>query len=104
MHRGLKALHAVRWRPRSGLAMASEALSTRPWWPAVKHGLTFLFFGAVVVLLTRYARTVDWPAVLQSIRAYPATTLLAAASLAAASHGVYCSYDLIGRHQTGHRL
>lgn len=84
--------------------MAAEALSARPWWPAAKRSLTLLFFGAVLVLLTRQARSVDWPAVLQSIRAYPATTLLKAAALAAASHALYCSYDLIGRHQTGHRL
>jgi uncharacterized membrane protein YbhN (UPF0104 family) len=84
--------------------MAAEALSARPWWPAAKRSLTLLFFGAVIVLLARQARTVDWPAVLQSIRAYPVTTLLSAAALAAASHAVYCTYDLIGRHQTGHRL
>ena len=34
----------------------------------------------------------------------PTGTLLLAAGFAAASHVLYCGYDLIGRHETGHRL
>ena len=34
----------------------------------------------------------------------PAGTLLLAAGFAAASHALYSSYDLFGRHETGHRL
>ena len=38
------------------------------------------------------------------LRAYSIGTLSLAAGFAAASHALYCGYDLIGRHETGHRL
>ncbi len=81
-----------------------RGLAARPWWPAAKRTLTIAFFALVLGLVANQARTVDWPSVWTSIRAYPASTLLSAAALAAASFAVYCTYDLIGRHQTGHPL
>ena len=77
-------------------------LRRRAWWPAAKRTATIAFFVLVLGLIANQARTVDWAAVLNAIRAYRAPTLLAAAGLAAASFAVYCCYDLIGRHQTGH--
>ncbi len=73
-------------------------------WPHLKPWLTGLFFLLVAWLIWRFASTVRWGEVLQAIRAYPATTLMAAATLAACSHALYSTYDLIGRHTTGHRL
>src|SRR5205085_269973 len=71
---------------------------------AWRRVLALLFFAAVAVLLARQARRIDWVDVLRVLAAYPHSTLLAAAALAAASHAVYSSYDLLGRAWTGHRL
>ena len=100
--------------------MAAEALATlrparrrrgrgarlrdRPWYPGAKRALTILFFVAVVGLVANHARHVDWGAVWSALDAYSAGTLLAAVGFAAASHALYCGYDLIGRHETGHGL
>ena len=59
---------------------------------------------AVLALLVRYARNVDWDDVLDSVRNTPAPALLAAIGLAAASHLLYSCFDLIGRRYTGHDL
>ncbi|CAM5794602.1 lysylphosphatidylglycerol synthase domain-containing protein [Rhizobacter fulvus] len=66
--------------------------------------LTITFFVLVLGLVAHQARSVDWTAVRTALLAYPLSTLLAAAALALASFTVYCSYDLIGRHQTKHDL
>jgi uncharacterized membrane protein YbhN (UPF0104 family) len=50
------------------------------------------------------AARLDWGQVLESVRRYEARTLLLAAALAACSHLLYSTYDLIGRRITGHRL
>ncbi|HET7865844.1 MAG TPA: lysylphosphatidylglycerol synthase domain-containing protein [Burkholderiaceae bacterium] len=89
--------------------MASELahplpLTQRPWWPAARRGVTFLFFGAVLYLIVRQAHTVDWPEVLQSVRAYPLQVLLTAAGLALASYALYGGFELISRAHTGHTL
>ena len=93
---------------RDAAADSSEGgappLTSRRWWPAVKRTATVLFFVVVVALVAQQARTVDWPQVGTALRAYPAATLAWAALLVVASHAVYCTYDLIGRQQTGHRL
>lgn len=81
-----------------------KSLTKRAWWGPAKRVLTFAFFALVLGLVAHQARTVDWGAVRTSLLAYPASTLLTAAALAAASFIVYCSYDLIGRHQTRHGL
>lgn len=85
-------------------ARAPRVLSRRPWWPLAKRLLTLAFFVALIGLVANQARTVDWGAVLESLRGMPATTLVWAAALAAASFAIYATYDLIGRHQTGHTL
>lgn len=58
----------------------------------------------VLALVVRQARTVDWPAVWQALQRMPPERLAAAAGLALLSHGLYASFDLIGRRLTGHRL
>jgi uncharacterized membrane protein YbhN (UPF0104 family) len=73
-------------------------------WPRVRRVLALLFVLLVLALLANHARTVDWHAVMTSVRATPARTLFNAAALALASYATYCSFDLIGRMQTGHQL
>ena len=75
-----------------------------PWWPWIKRALGTAFLVAVAVLLVRYARTVDWQRVRESIQELPPITLLQAFVFAAAGHLVYSLLDLLGRHYTGHRL
>jgi glycosyltransferase 2 family protein len=79
-------------------------LTGKSWWPALKRGLTVVFFALVVWLLVTQAREIDWAEVAASLRKYSVTGLVAAAALSAASFVVYSCYDLLGRSYTGHRL
>jgi uncharacterized membrane protein YbhN (UPF0104 family) len=88
----------------TGTPPAARGLTSRGWWVSVKRVATIAFFALVLGLIANQARTVDWGAVRTSLLAYPVSTLLTAAALALASFAVYCSYDLIGRHQTRHGL
>ncbi len=63
-----------------------------------------LFLLLVGALLARYARNVDWHAVLAAIAAYDARTLGLVLALVVASYAVYASYDLAGRRYAGHHL
>ena len=83
---------------------AGTRLRSQSWYPAAKRALTLLFFVAVLGLVANHARNIDWDSVWDAVRAYSVGTLLLAAGFAAASHALYCGYDLIGRHETGHRL
>jgi uncharacterized membrane protein YbhN (UPF0104 family) len=86
------------------MTSASLPFSQRPWWPWLKRGAVLVFFVGVAALLLRQARTIDWSEVLHAIGELPLTTLLAAGVLAACSHALYSTYDLLGRHLTGHQL
>ncbi|MBC7437067.1 MAG: UPF0104 family protein [Bdellovibrionales bacterium] len=74
------------------------------WWPWVRRALTLAFFVVVATMLFRYAGTVNWREVWAAIRAYPWPVLMAAAVLAGATHLLYSTYDLLGRHYTQHGL
>ena len=76
----------------------------RPWWPWLTRGAAAAFFALVAALIGRQARTVDWPAVLEALRALPATALAAAGGLALLSHLTYGTFDWVGRHCSGHSL
>ena len=76
----------------------------RPWWPWVRRAVVVLFLCGVAVLVVRQARTIDWREVLDAIQELPLATVLAAAALAACSHALYSTYDLLGRRLTRHRL
>ncbi len=76
----------------------------RPWWPWFKRVCTAAFFAAVLLLVVRHARTVDWDEVWLAITATPASVLLLAGVLAACSHAIISSFDLLGRRYTGHGL
>ena len=90
--------------PTLPAAPRRRALHTRGWWPWFKRGAAWAFFLLVAWLLVSYARTVDWGEVLQALRSIRLTSLLGAIALAASSFALYSTYDLLGRHMTGHRL
>lgn len=79
-------------------------LLAHPWWPWIRR----ICFGGciafVLVLLVRYARHVDWPKVVESMRELPPGVLATAVGFAVISHLVYSLLDLVGRHYTGHHL
>lgn len=92
-------------KPRPRRAAAHHAAhGHHPWWPFIKRILSLLFFAAVTLLLVRYARTIDWREVLDSVRNTPGPALLIAALLAVTSHSLYSCFDLFGRRYTGHEL
>ncbi|RYF31838.1 MAG: UPF0104 family protein [Comamonadaceae bacterium] len=84
--------------------MAAAAFTQRAWWPWAKRIVVVGFLLFVVTLLTIQARTIEWGEVFATMRAYPLTVLLAGAALAALSHLIYSTFDLVGRHYTGHSL
>jgi uncharacterized membrane protein YbhN (UPF0104 family) len=73
-------------------------------WPWIKRALGVAFLAVVAFLLVRYARTVDWAEVRNSVQELPRDVLLKALGLAVISHVVYSLMDLVGRHYTGHRI
>ena len=79
-------------------------LQKRPWWPWAKRIAIVGFAIFVITLLVINARAIEWGEVFTAVRAYPLRTLLIAVALGAASHVVYSTFDLIGRHYTGHKL
>jgi uncharacterized membrane protein YbhN (UPF0104 family) len=76
----------------------------KAWWPWLRRALTLAFFMLLAWLLLSQARAVEWQAVFASIANYPLRSLLAAVALALASLTLYSSFDLLGRHYTGHQL
>jgi glycosyltransferase 2 family protein len=76
----------------------------KAWWPWAKRILSFAFMALVIGLLVKYARTVDWGEVKQSVLELPRLVLLEAAVLCAASHLLMSCFDLIGRRYTQHGL
>jgi uncharacterized membrane protein YbhN (UPF0104 family) len=91
-------------RRRRGTPGAAARLRAKAWFPAARRALAVLFFVAVLGLVAHHARSVDWDAVWAAVRAYSPGTLLLALGFAAASHALYCCYDLIGRRETGHAV
>lgn len=88
---------------RAGTPGRQDAPPSRTW-PVVKRVLTWVFFGLVTWLLVSQARSVEWGEVWASVQALPASALALGAGLALLSHLLYSSFDLIGRHVTGHPL
>ena len=75
-----------------------------PWWPTVRRVLGIGFLVLVLVLVAKLASTMHWAAAWEALQDMPLAALLAAAALAAASHLLYSTFDLLGRRQTGHGL
>jgi uncharacterized membrane protein YbhN (UPF0104 family) len=88
--------------PASG--QRAGPLARKPWWPKAKKWLGIAFIVLVLVLVAKLASGMDWAKAWASLKQTPPLTLALAALLAAASHVVYATYDLIGRHETRHGL
>jgi uncharacterized membrane protein YbhN (UPF0104 family) len=73
-------------------------------WRWTKRLTPWLLLALALTLLARQAREVDWPAVVDALRGQPRWRLGVAVGLAAASYALYSTFDLIARHETGHRL
>lgn len=89
-------------RPAPPAAVEAAAHNAR--WPTLRKWGGIAFIVLVLLLVAKLASGMDWARAWHALQLLPASTLLTAAALAAASHGVYSTYDLIGRHQTGHGL
>lgn len=83
---------------------ALQALPQRAWWPWAMRGLALVFVSFVGYMLYQYARDIEWSRVGDSLRALPTAVLATAAALAACSHLLYSTFDLLGRRYTGHTL
>jgi len=75
--------------------------AARPW---LLRALPLAFLVLLAFFGVRYARTIVWQDVARALAETPVHTLFAASALAAISHAIYSSFDLIGRAYTGHRL
>jgi uncharacterized membrane protein YbhN (UPF0104 family) len=89
--------------PRPGGA-ATPPAPERSRWATLRRVATVLFVLVVLGLVVNHARTIEWSAVGDALKELPARSLALAAALAAASHAVYATYDLIGRRHTGHAV
>jgi len=58
----------------------------------------------VLGLLARQMQTIEWPEVWQALREQPRPGLVLASALALVSYALIATYDLVGRHVTGHRV
>jgi uncharacterized membrane protein YbhN (UPF0104 family) len=79
-------------------------ITSKPWWPWAKRIVVLGFLAFVITLLVIQARSINWSEVMTTLRAYPLHVLLLGAALAASSHLIYSTFDLVGRHYTGHKL
>jgi uncharacterized membrane protein YbhN (UPF0104 family) len=85
----------------------SAVRQSLPWpaiWARTKQLAPWALAALVLVLLVRHAGTIEWREVGGALRQQPLGGLGLAAVLALLSHALFSSYDLIGRHATGHTL
>lgn len=87
---------------RRGIGRSDARSRSR--WRHLWRALSWVFLALVATLVVRHALQIDWRAVGDALRQASAGTLLLAALLAGISHLLYATFDLIGRHQTRHRL
>lgn len=79
-------------------------ITGKAWWPWLKRAATAVFFILVAGLLVTQARAVEWGEVFATLANYPLPSLLGAVALALLSLALYSTFDLLGRHYTGHTL
>ena len=89
---------------KQGSVRRPSGITTRVWWPWFKRAATAAFFLLVAGLLVVQARAVEWGEVFATVAGYPLASLLGAVAVAWASLTLYSTFDLLGRHYTGHRL
>jgi uncharacterized membrane protein YbhN (UPF0104 family) len=85
----------------------SAVRQSLPWpaiWARTKQLAPWALAALVLVLLVRHAGAIEWHEVWGALRQQPLGGLGVAAVLALLSHALFSSYDLIGRHATGHQL
>lgn len=73
-------------------------------WAWCRRVAPWVLAALVLVLVGVQARTVDWPAVGQSLQLLSPARAAAAAFLALVSYGLCASFDLLGRRLTRHPL
>ncbi|QHI98848.1 UPF0104 family protein [Xylophilus rhododendri] len=76
----------------------------QPWWPWTKRIVSLAFFLLVAWLIVSRARTIEWGSVWSSLKAIPVGVLGLAGLLTVLTYAVYCSFDLIGRYCSRHKL
>lgn len=86
------------------LALSHPGIRGKVGWRWVKRVATVIFFMLVTWLLVTQARAIEWREVFAALANYPLPSLLGAAALALLSLLLYSSFDLLGRHYTGHTL
>jgi uncharacterized membrane protein YbhN (UPF0104 family) len=79
-------------------------LKSRIDWAKVGKWLSLIFLLAAGYMIVTRARDVDWHAVWSAIQGYSWRELLIAGLLTACGFTVYSTFDLFGRHYTGHDL
>jgi uncharacterized membrane protein YbhN (UPF0104 family) len=73
-------------------------------WSLIKRVAPWALALLVLALLATEARRVDWPQVGRALQQQPLEAVAIAAALALLSHALFASYDLVSRHETGHRV
>ncbi|NML15350.1 lysylphosphatidylglycerol synthase transmembrane domain-containing protein [Azohydromonas caseinilytica] len=73
-------------------------------WVRVRRPLLALALLGLLGFIAWRARSLDWAAAWEALLAYRPGTLLLAALAVAVAHGLYISYDLLGRYYSGHQL
>ncbi|HSD35889.1 MAG TPA: lysylphosphatidylglycerol synthase domain-containing protein [Rhodocyclaceae bacterium] len=79
-------------------------LKSRIDWARVGKWFSVVLLLAAGYMIVTRARDVDWQAVWSVIQSYSWLELLAAGMLTACGFAVYSTFDLFGRHYTGHDL
>jgi glycosyltransferase 2 family protein len=79
-------------------------LKSRVDWAKVGKWFSVIVLLAAGYLIVTRARDVDWRAVWSAIQSYSSRELLTAGMLTACGFTVYSTFDLFGRHYTGHDL
>lgn len=90
--------------PTTSVQPTKETPPARGKWYWAKTVLTIAFFILVPALLFMLVKNIEWTEVATALREYRVGTLLIGAGIALTSYLVFSSYDLIGRHYTGHSL
>lgn len=70
----------------------------------LKRAALVLWLAAIGYIVISKGLEMDWPKVLEALRSFEATTIAAAFALGIPAFLACASFDLIGRHATGHRL
>ena len=73
-------------------------------WRRARQALTVAFFILVPALLFTVLKNLDWQEVRQALASYRWSTLGVAAGVTLCSFALFSSFDLLGRHYTGHHL